>query len=247
LSRHEDISLEKIINVITTRILGKNSDDEAAISTVDVANRILGKSLSTLRNTLMLLKLPKEIRQAVKTGQIGVSQDYIFAANLDNPPLMKIFNDVIDKPLTNDQLKMNLVTASQTGKTKAAWSPQPIKNLCAKVKSVRSMLEIGVAKVAVKEMTDLLADLQSLTQLIQADLDRQANKSAQVAATKEAAAQVAAVKAAEKQRAREAAATEAQPASDATVAAPDVEPAPTAVKKAKTTEKKKPAKKKILL
>ena len=164
---------------------------------------------------------------------------------------MKIFNDVLEKPVTNPQLKMKFVTAAQAGKAKAARSPQPIQNLRAKVKSVRTMLEIGVAQVAASEMTDLLADLQSLSQLVQAALDRQANKAAQAAAAKEAKAQIAAEKkAAEVQSAKQAAAASNQPAPEVAVAAPDAEPTPAMVKKAKTTKtttKKKITKKKIIL
>ena len=71
----------------------------------------------------------------------------LFSSNLDNPSLMKIFNDVLEKPVTNDQLKMKFVEESQAGKAKAARCPQPIQNLQAKVKSVRTMLEIGVRQV----------------------------------------------------------------------------------------------------
>ena len=253
--RHGDMDLGAVINTLLTydRDPGRVKNEFA--ETVSAIIKSFGKTTRSIENWLSLLKLPAVIQSALKEGTLPVSQGYVFAANLDNPSLVKIFNDVLEKPVTNDQLKMKFVAAAQTGKAKAAWSPQPIKNLRAKVKSVRTMLEIGVAEVAVSEMTDLLADLQSLTQLVQATLDRQANKAAQAAAAKEAKALIAAEKkAAEVQSTKQAAAAN-QPALDGAGAAPDAEPAPATVKKTKTAVKtttktavkKKPAKKKILL
>ncbi len=253
--RHGDMDLGAVINTLLTydRDPGRVKNEFA--ETVSAIIKSFGKTTRSIENWLSLLKLPAVIQSALKEGTLPVSQGYVFAANLDNPSLVKIFNDVLEKPVTNDQLKMKFVAAAQTGKAKAAWSPQPIKNLRAKVKSVQAMLEIGVAEVAVSEMTDLLADLQSLTQLVQAELDRQANKAAQAAAAKEAKALIAAEKkAAEVQSTKQAAAAN-QPALDAAGAAPDAEPAPATVKKTKTAVKtttktavkKKPAKKKILL
>ena len=252
--RHGDMDLGAVINTLLTydRDPGRVKNEFA--ETVSAIIKSFGKTTRSIENWLSLLKLPAEIQSALKEGTLPVSQGYVFAANLDNPSLVKIFNDVLEKPVTNDQLKMKFVAAAQTGKAKAAWSPQPIKNLRAKVKSVRTMLEIGVAEVAVSEMTDLLADLQSLTQLVQATLDRQANKAAQAAAAKEAKALIAAEKkAAEVQSTKQAAAAANQPAPDAAGATPDAEPSPATVKKTKTakttkaTAKKKPAKKKVLL
>ena len=44
-----------------------------------------------MQNLLSLLRLPPEIRDYVKKEEIGVSQGYIFAANLENPGLMTLF------------------------------------------------------------------------------------------------------------------------------------------------------------
>ena len=52
--------------------------EEAIAVTVTALMKNLCKSPASLRNTLSLLKLPNEIQGAVKTGQIGVSQGYIF-------------------------------------------------------------------------------------------------------------------------------------------------------------------------
>ena len=53
-------------------------------------------------------RLPGEVRQTLRTGRIGVSQGYLFAEAVDNPELMKIFNDLLITPITNETLKKQL-------------------------------------------------------------------------------------------------------------------------------------------
>jgi hypothetical protein len=48
-------------------------------------------------NISSLLKLPEEIQNTLREGKLGVSQGYIFAANLDHPCLMDIFHEAIGK------------------------------------------------------------------------------------------------------------------------------------------------------
>jgi len=61
--------------------------------------KISGKSALTLYRALSLLKLSDEIQAALREGKLPVSQGYLFAANLDNPDLVKIFNEVMKKPV----------------------------------------------------------------------------------------------------------------------------------------------------
>jgi len=51
--------------------------------TFGVINEITGKSITTLFNTISLLKLPPEIQAAIRAENLPVSQGYLFAANLD--------------------------------------------------------------------------------------------------------------------------------------------------------------------
>jgi hypothetical protein len=52
-----------------------------------------------------LLHLPEEVQNALREGVIGVSQGYIFAANLDHPRLMDIFQKAVGDGFTNDGLE----------------------------------------------------------------------------------------------------------------------------------------------
>jgi len=81
--------------------------------TVSAIIKSFGKTTRSIENWLSLLKLSAEVQSALKAGRLPVSQGYIFTANLDNPSLMKIFDNVLEKPVTNNQLKMKIVAASQ--------------------------------------------------------------------------------------------------------------------------------------
>jgi hypothetical protein len=72
---------------------------------VTAIQKISGKSMPSLRRSCSLLKLPKEIQNAVREGMIGFSQGYIFAGNIDRPYLMDIFQQAVADGFTNDGLE----------------------------------------------------------------------------------------------------------------------------------------------
>jgi hypothetical protein len=151
------------------------------------------------------------------------------------------------------------------GRTKAEKKPQPIQRLRNNIKSVRNIIEIQVSKLAPKEMTALLEDMESLALLVRQELDRQSNETMRISAKKETAAMVKAAAAtrassanpdaqtqipAEQAPSQEQTTTVPEPVqpSDEIAETPAVELTPPAKKKAKTTaKKKKPAKKEVLL
>jgi ParB-like chromosome segregation protein Spo0J len=208
-SRHPGMDLDAVMNGLISYNRDQNRVENDFATTVVAINKLSGKSVTSLHRAFTLLKLPGEIQTAVKEGTITVSQGYIFAANLDSPGLMRIFNDALNKPMTNNALTMAFVAAAQADKAKTAKQPQPVQRLRNNIKSVRTIIDLQVSKLAPKEMTDLLADLESLAQLVRQEMDRQANEAMQISAKKEAAAQVKAAAAAEKKRVQEAAAAAA--------------------------------------
>ena len=72
--------------------------------TVSVIAVISAKSTRTLLRMLSLSKLSPEIQMAIREENFPVSQGYIFAANLDCPDLIKIFQDIMKTPVTNATL-----------------------------------------------------------------------------------------------------------------------------------------------
>jgi hypothetical protein len=87
---------------VTSALLTYDRDQgrvkNAFAETVSAIIKSFGKTTRSIENWLSLLKLPAEFQSALKEGTLPVSQGYIFASNLDNPSLMKIFNDVLEKP-----------------------------------------------------------------------------------------------------------------------------------------------------
>jgi len=61
-----------------------------------------------MKRICSLLNLPEEIQNALREGVIGVSQRYIFAANLDHPNLMETFEKSVGEGFTNAGLEKEL-------------------------------------------------------------------------------------------------------------------------------------------
>jgi hypothetical protein len=106
---------------------------------------------------------------------------------------MKIFSEVVAKPVTNEGLKIRFVMAGKTGKA-AARKVRPIRTLRTNMKTVRAMIEDKIAKIEVSEMSDLLADLQALALFIQQELAGTATGTDKTAAAEAAASKENSVK-----------------------------------------------------
>ncbi len=72
--------------------------------TVTAIQKISGKSISSIRNLLTLLRLPEEIKEALSQNKITLSQAYVFASNLHHPRLQEIFQKAIEGKFTKDAL-----------------------------------------------------------------------------------------------------------------------------------------------
>jgi hypothetical protein len=105
--RHAEEGLDTD-GIINTMILLEREPDRVkkeVVDTVSTIVKISGKSLRSLEMTCSLLKLPEEIQNALREGKLGVSQGYTFAANLDHPNLMEIFQVAIGEAgFTNAEL-----------------------------------------------------------------------------------------------------------------------------------------------
>ena len=88
------MELDGIINTIINYARDPERVKSEFTAKFAVIGKYSGKSISFIRNTLFLLRLPKEIQQAIRKGKIGISQGYLFAENINHPALMKIFNNL---------------------------------------------------------------------------------------------------------------------------------------------------------
>ena len=137
------------------------------VPTVGTILEITGKSITTLFNSISLLKLSDEIQAAVSDGTLPVSQGYLFAANLDCPDRDKIFEAIIKKPVTNPVLN-NLLTAwkkvkPEPGNTKLIPMTKQIANL----RSFESSIETGFAKYTRPDLQTLLDELHVFCALVE--------------------------------------------------------------------------------
>jgi len=108
--RHGDEAFD-IDGIINTIILVERDPERVKKEVVDTVSTIMnisGKSLRSVQRACSLLKLPGEIKSTLREGLIGVSQGYIFAANLGHPLLMDIFQQAIGEGFTNAGLEKEL-------------------------------------------------------------------------------------------------------------------------------------------
>ena len=84
-----------ILAFIQAKHPDKNYDVDRAMSDLvrytrkpeTLSEEIVGKSIMTLLSTILFLKLPPEIQTSIRSENLPVSQEYLFAANLDCPDL----------------------------------------------------------------------------------------------------------------------------------------------------------------
>jgi ParB-like chromosome segregation protein Spo0J len=159
------IDVDGIISLIITY-----ERDPARVETDFAANfaavtRLTGKSSRSTTYLLSLLKLPPDIRDAVKDGTIGLSQGYLFAANLKNPQLMEIFKAVMKKPVTYEALKRLLEAAPKTEDTPTLPKPA-FAGLYAQIRTVKTAVAEGKAAVEKEDIEQLIAELEALCTLL---------------------------------------------------------------------------------
>jgi ParB family chromosome partitioning protein len=158
-----DTLMAELVNVMRTPAYAP----EGVSETVSETAKIAGKSIKTLFNGISLLKLPDEIRAAIRAGNLPVSQGYLFAANLECPDRMQIFTNIMKAPVTNATLN-NLLTAykkvkPEPGKTKLIPMTKQIANL----RSVESSIETGLAKYTRPDLVTLLDELHVFCALVE--------------------------------------------------------------------------------
>ena len=168
-SRQGNVSLDEILNVLQTYDRDPERVLEALAGTVAAIVNISGKSVRSLKRIFSLLRLPEAIRQALRTGQIGVTQGYLFAEAIDNPGLMKIFNDLLITPVTNKTLKKQL----EAYKKSAAGRPKsyrPFQGIYTSIRNAGATVGDAAAPVTKADLTKLLGELKALSAQVETRL-----------------------------------------------------------------------------
>ena len=136
-------------------------------ATVAATIEISGKSTRTLFRTISLLKLSDEIQAAIRQGNLPVSQGYLFAANLDCPDLKKIFDNIINKPVTNDTLEGMLTEYKKVKRDLSGMKPKPLTKQYASLRSIKTVIQRGAGKYVKEDLNKLLNQLQALCALVE--------------------------------------------------------------------------------
>ena len=153
--------------------------NEFAVSLTAIVN-ITGKSYSSVRNLLSLLTLPNPFQTAVKEGKIGRTQGYLLADNLDldNRKLYEIFESILKKPVTYDELK-KLLDSARKGRKPV---PKPaFSTLYSGIKNVRAAFEKGKAAYTKQDMVNLSAELKAFCALLDEQVQKQEEDTAKTA------------------------------------------------------------------
>jgi ParB family chromosome partitioning protein len=171
-TKHPDkgFDLDGVMNTIVNfnRDPGRLLEDVAI--TVKAIVKISGKSALTLYRALSLLKLSDEIQAALREGKLPVSQGYLFAANLDNPDLVKIFQEVMKKPVTNAKLESRLVEYKKVKRDLSGMKPKPLTKQNTSLRSIKTVITKGAGKYAKADLEKLLNNLRELCTLVEAQV-----------------------------------------------------------------------------
>jgi hypothetical protein len=97
---------------------------------------------------------------------IGVSQGHIFAANIDHPYRMDIFQQAVADGFTNDGLEEALKRGRPTARTEIARK-KPFSLFRRSVQSVRSGIEEQEDAFKKSDLEALLNDLRELIALVE--------------------------------------------------------------------------------
>jgi hypothetical protein len=166
LARHSEMDLDKIINGLMNLRRDETRVENEITLTVSVISKITGISTATMQNLLSLLRLPQEIRDAVKTGALPVSQGYILAANLGSPGLMAVFEGILANPVTNKRLTELLKKADQADPPVPAEPPSPFRSVYTAAQKLTNCLENGEVRYDLGELENLRLFFLSVLEVI---------------------------------------------------------------------------------
>jgi ParB-like chromosome segregation protein Spo0J len=128
---------------------------------------ISAKSMQTLHRTISLLKLSPEIQAEIRSGNLPVSQGYLFAANLDCPDLMKIFADILKTPVTYVALEKMLTAYKKVKPGPVNAKPVPVKKYVANLATMKTGIEKDLLSYKREDLEKLLHELSVFYDFIQ--------------------------------------------------------------------------------
>ncbi|MCX5815907.1 MAG: ParB/RepB/Spo0J family partition protein [Proteobacteria bacterium] len=137
------------------------------VDTLSTTAEISGKSTRTMLRTISLLKLPPEIQAEIRSGNLPVSQGYLFASNLDCPDRDKIFEAIMKTPTTYRALEKLLTAYKKVKPDPVVTKLIPMTKQIANLRSVESSIETGIAKYTKPDLVTLLDELHVFCALVE--------------------------------------------------------------------------------
>jgi hypothetical protein len=175
----EGISLDEIIGGMTTYEMTPERLDNVFAENISAIVNYTGKSNRSIINCLTLLRLPEEVQKGLKTEAVSPSIGYVFAANLDCPRFMEVYQSFLENPMTVRALQKRFKQykiAATGGQTGTAAEKKPFQRLSASMKSTRAVIEKNAATYAKADIEQLLTEVEALQAFLKEKLKEKLKK-----------------------------------------------------------------------
>jgi ParB-like chromosome segregation protein Spo0J len=194
-AKHPDnvYNLDGVMSTLVSYSRRPEDLPEEIALTVRAIIEISAKSIQTVHRTISLLKLVPKIQEAIVDGKLPVSQGYLFAANLGSPDFFTIFDEIMEKPVTNAKLE-KILTAYKKAKNlpsgavagglpssvlvggKSTSKPMPIKKKVAVLQNAKSYFEKKTGMYARSDIQTFLDELRVLVSFMEEQVQKAPEK-----------------------------------------------------------------------
>jgi len=145
---------------------------EALVFTLNTIIEISAKSYPTLFRTISLLKLSPEIQAEIRSGNLPVSQGYLFTSNLDCPDLMQIFTDILKTPVTYTTLENRLTAYKKPKPDPNNTKPIPVKKQVKSLASIKTTFDKGLGTYIREDVEKFLEELEVFCDHVQQEMPK---------------------------------------------------------------------------
>ncbi len=160
-AKHPDknYDVDGVISVLVSYNRRPEDLPEEIANTLLAIAKISAKSIQSLYRAISLLKLPPEIQVEIRSGNLPVSQGYLFAANLECPDRMKIFTDILKTPVTYIALERMLTAYKKVKPDPVNTKPVSVKKQVKDILSIKTVFEKGLGTYVREDVEKLLHEL----------------------------------------------------------------------------------------
>jgi len=172
-AKHPDVvyNLDEVMSDLVKYNRKPDLLSKETVETVSTVAKISAKTTRTVLNTISLLKLVPKIQEAIIAEKLPVSQGYLFAANLANPDFFTIFDEVMEKPVTNAKLE-NMLTAYKNNKPRPTnTKPVSIKKKVEVLQNAESFFQEKTGMYSVSDLRKYFDELKVLYSLIEKQIN----------------------------------------------------------------------------